>query len=803
MIQTNLRSEKLEYYTFHRSRLISLCDEAAGALAQAQQIQKRPHSYSTPADKLRADSYTLVLIGAFQSGKSTLFNYLCDGRELSPIGPGGGGLRTSGCMVTAHPVKEGGEERAVITWRKPEELLAALGASLVNYYENPTSYSALTTNEVNLDRDEDRAKLAEFAVKELTDSAANLSNEEKELLRFTLIVCRFYKDFAKKCENGTDTCTPDEAVALTSYPQDWANKWCKTQETNSWSELPEFSVDEVNFAFCGGVELFLDSHVLRNIGCSIIDCPGLFISKWDTEIATRCIKAANAILYMFAGNKSLTQEDLQALKECVRLGGSHKMIFGANVHVPLLQWENILNNGVLPTLRQNGFDSPVVHNFHSAIALRSRELMYQEYDMLPPSSKAAIALEISLKGKPMSVEEFLRRELKKFIRSLTDDEEELSDYEGKYPELEKLSGVPDFVGAASNHVLETRATSVLIHEGTKQLECSLAQAKAEMEQSIHHLQSDLDDAEAMLEKERCKLDSFKKSRENHERSLSAELDVALRAINNHYRGVVNAKIATQKKELIRITLKRMPNCWDSAKALLFKQKNKMIQQYSEEVGQVLSSILEQIRGEIKKGFILLPAVGTLKNAFEGHRKELMDKLEIFGTIVPISNMKLEFPDSFTEAVSNMVLPKASEVMEKEFEEANKFTSWMWEILTCGLCRLFKNGESRASHIVDKYIEDFKQKTHAHLMTCLEQENPLGPVKVLQHTVREFRERFDIVEKEIKENIETSSKLVEECRTETDIIPKLEAVCRKISDLEKRCQAMETEIRQDFPPHLSI
>lgn len=800
MIQTNLCSEKLEHYIFHRSRLISLCGEAAGALAQAQQIQKRPHSYSTPADKLRADSYTLVLIGAFQSGKSTLFNYLCDGRELSPIGPGGGGLRTSGCMVTAHPVKEGGEERAVITWRKPEELLAALGASLVNYYENPTSYSALTTNEVNLDRDEDRAKLAEFAVKELTDSDANLSNEEKELLRFTLIVCRFYKDFAEKCKKGTDTCTPDEAVALTSYPQDWANKWCKTQETNSWQELPEFSVDEVNFAFCGGVKLFLDSPVLRNIGCSIIDCPGLFISKWDTEIATRCIKSANAILYMFAGNKSLTQEDLQALKECVRLGGSHKMIFGANVRVSLQQWENILNNGVLPTLKQNGFDSPVVHNFHSAIALRSRELMCQENDMLPPSSKAAIELEISLKGKPMSVEEFLRRELHKFISLLTNFEEELSDYEGKYPELEKLSGVPDFVGAASNHVLETRATSVLIHEGTKQLEGSLAQAKAEMEQSIHHLQSDLDDAEAMLEEERRKLDSFKTSRENHESSLSAELDVALRAINDHYRGVVNEKIDAQKEELIRITKKIMPS---TLLTTLFSQKNKKIQKYSDEVGQVLSSILEQIRGEIKKGFILLPAVGTLKDAYEGHRRELMEKLEIFGAIVPISNMKLEFPDSFTEAVSNMVLPKASEVMENEINQMTKFGQWMWEILTCGLCNWFRDDYKRAKHIVDKYIEDFKKITHAHLMTCMEQENPLGPVKVLQHTVREFSDCFDIVEKEISENIETSSKLVESCRTEADIIPKLESACRKISDLEKRCQTMETEIRQDFPPHLSI
>lgn len=794
MIQTNLRSEKLEHYTFHRSRLISLCDEAADALAQAQQIQKRPHSYSTPADKLRADSYTLVLIGAFQSGKSTLFNYLCDGRELSPIGPGGGGLRTSGCMVTAHPVKEGGEERAVITWRKPEELLAALGASLVNYYENPTSYSALTTNEVNLDRDEDRAKLAEFAVKELTDSDANLSNEEKELLRFTLIVCRFYKNFAEKCKKVTDTCTPDEAVALTSYPQDWANKWCKTQETNSWEELPEFSVDEVNFAFCGGVELFLDSPVLRNIGCSIIDCPGLFISKWDTDIATRCIKAANAILYMFAGNKSLTQEDLQALKECVRLGGSHKMIFGANVRVSLQQWENILNNGVLPTLKQNRFDSPVVHNFHSAIALRSRELMYQEYDMLPPSSKAAIALEISLKGKPMSVEEFLRRELKKFIRSLTDDEEELSDYEGKYPELEKLSGVPDFVGAASNHVLETRATSVLIHEGTKQLEGSLTQAKSELNKLKQLLEKNLDEAKTELSEENEKLKQFRESRNRHENSLSTELQEAIRVIYQQYDAHIQTKIGKNQEKLIQITCDLMP----STLAILFTDKNKLIQKYNEAVGQVLSTILEEIRGEILKNFKSQPSVVTLKDAFEGHRKELMQKLEFFKEIEPLTNKVPQFPDKFVESVNGMVLPKASELMEQAYNQANTFVEWMWTILTFGVFAVFRNNKARATAIVNAFIGDFKKITSEQLKTCMEQENPPGPVKVLQNIFIEFKKGFNIVEGEIRATLDKYSAQVQECENATELIPRLESVCRDLSELEEKCRKQESEIRKDFP-----
>ena len=283
MISSNIGSEKLAQYNYHRSRLIDLCDKAQASLEQAQNIQKRSTPYGTPADKLRADSYTLVLIGAFQSGKSTLFNYLCDGRELSPVGPNGGGLRTSGCKVIARPIPEGDEERAVITWRKPEELLAALGTTLIKYYEKPSSAAALTAKEVDLDNGEDRDKLASFAIKELTNPGASLSGEERELLRFTLVVCRFYKQFAEKCKAGASTSTPEAAVAFTSYPQDWEKKWVLTKEQDNWKELSEFAEEEVNFAFCGGVELYIDSPVLRSIGCSIIDCPGLFISKWDTE----------------------------------------------------------------------------------------------------------------------------------------------------------------------------------------------------------------------------------------------------------------------------------------------------------------------------------------------------------------------------------------------------------------------------------------------------------------------------------------------------------------------------------------
>lgn len=793
MIHHNIHSEQLEHYNKHRARLIDLCSKAEEDLEKAREIQKRFEPYGTPADKLKADTYTLVLIGAFQSGKSTLFNYLCDGRELSPVGPGGGGLRTSGCMVTAHPIQEGGEEHAVVTWRKPEELLAALGTSLIKYYEEPTSTSCLTPAEVNLDSAEGREKLAGFAIQELTSSAVSLTDENRELLRFTLIICRFYEQFAERCKAGSTTCTPDEAVVLTSYPQDWANKWLTTQQEGSWYELPQFSREEVNFAFCAGVELFLDSAILRDIGCSIIDCPGLFISKWDTEIAERCIREANAILYMFAGNKSLTQEDVEALKECVRLGGSHKMIFGANVRVSLNDWTRLLKEGVLPTLKLNGFDNPVVHNFHSAIALRSRELLYQQNKMLSESSQTAIEYDIQLKGEPMSVEDYLRWELNKYISTYTGFRASLQNFVGNWKALDKLSGVPDFVGAASDHVVRTRATSVLIHEGTRQLQASLSQAKAEMAHKIKLLENDIRTARKELKEKENALMEFMKTRETHENSLSAELDQAEGAIYAFYEQKINRAIDNRYGDLVAITQQIMPNVVQ----LLWVDRNALIQQYINEVSQVLSECLEEVRNDVLNSFATLPAVTALRNAFDDHRRELMKGLESFKQIGSLAGMSFVFPTEFKDSVMGMVLTKTGLVISKGIEAQGGAWNWIWTILCCGINLFFKTSRERAEHIINQYINDFKRNAREELKACMEQPDPAGPMKILQNTRSKFSAHFIKAEKEIQAALQTAENTLNTEQDKASIIPALQKLIETTDAKLKKCQDMEADIRADF------
>lgn len=792
-MSTNICSEKLEQYNFHRSRLIDFCGKADKVLKTAAEIQKRPDNYENPADKLKADTYTLVLIGAFQSGKSTLFNYLCDGRELSPVGPGGGGIRTSGCQVTAHPIKDGEKERAEITWRSPAELLSALGSCLIEYFEEPSSPDTLTEKEVNLASEQDRAKLAGFAVQKLTDPEEKLSDNDRELLRFTLIVSKFYDQFAACCSSGKSTCSLEESVKLSSYPQDWCSKWQYIEETQDWS-LPGFTADEVNFAFCGGVELFLDSPILHSLGCSIIDCPGLFISKWDTDIATRCIKEANAILYMFGGNKALTQEDLAALKTAVQLGGRHKIIFGANLHVARVQWDNILQNAIIPTLKMNGFDNPVVHNFHSAIALRSRELMLCKYDMLSPMSKAAIKLDIALGKKDMEVIKFLRRQLDKHICNLTGWDESLEDYKDDYNALDQLSGVPAFVSAANEFVVRNRAVSILVHEGTQQISDSLQLASAELGQKVELLEKDVEQAREILDGEEAALKEFQSSRKLYEKNITNALERSEDALKKYYKSCVAQKVVERENQLINITRDKLP----PTLLLPFIKRNKHIKEYSAAVGEVLKSVLVEIRKEILAGFTVLPAYVAYKDAYEGNRNKLLQEAEAFKELKGLASINPQFPESFVNSVHGMLLPQAEKLMEEVFNQQGGFWEYVWAILTFGLKDFKWTKKTQATAIVKKYLVDFQEMTFDQLWKCMHQDTPAGPMKALNNSLTDFRKCFNEAEKIVRRNLDGAKSLLADVKRTADVVPTYKQLSAELLQLKDECGKLEARVREDFP-----
>ena len=110
-----------EIYEEKRNELIALLE---GILKKATKIpdQSRKELQDT-VGKLKRNSFEITLVGEFQGGKSTLFDTILEGREISPRGQG---IKTSACKISAQSVPEGAKEYVNLRWKTDDELMLTM-----------------------------------------------------------------------------------------------------------------------------------------------------------------------------------------------------------------------------------------------------------------------------------------------------------------------------------------------------------------------------------------------------------------------------------------------------------------------------------------------------------------------------------------------------------------------------------------------------------------------------------------------------------------------------------------------------
>jgi hypothetical protein len=214
----------MNYTSEAQDRYVALREETAQLLDKAQELLRRsseeiakcqPGQLDGLAEKLRNDRFNLVLTGGFQTGKSTMFCYLCGGRELSPVGAGGGGIRTSGVRVAAIPVQSGKQEYAIVKWRTADELLASLGSWLVPHYvearhkreaQDPLR-NYITSDDIELQNEGDCKRLANLAIEKLNGFASKAPGTEIEQARMALLIAWFAPYFLEHIsQQESQTC---------------------------------------------------------------------------------------------------------------------------------------------------------------------------------------------------------------------------------------------------------------------------------------------------------------------------------------------------------------------------------------------------------------------------------------------------------------------------------------------------------------------------------------------------------------------------------------------------------------------
>lgn len=325
-------NDKSQWYENRRNELLALLNEAT----KLEIPEKYAEELRQTARKCQEDAFEIALVGEFQGGKSTTFNALCDGRDISPRGHG---IKTSAAVVTAQNIagtetNNGLAEWAEVSFKTAPAIVLGMSTLLRRPLAGSDEFRRLNADLsdeafaeaiadsdrfpslVNLD-DADHRSLLQTAVNSLwkrwNDNRASLSDDELDELRIATLQLRFYDSPEYRALTARTVLGVGEFQKLIAFPKDWAIRWTAGVDS-------AFALEEIAFVFVHSVLVRLHSENLRRLGCRITDCPGLFANAYDTKVAERTIANADAVWYLINGEKQIGQKDLEIVRKIADMG---------------------------------------------------------------------------------------------------------------------------------------------------------------------------------------------------------------------------------------------------------------------------------------------------------------------------------------------------------------------------------------------------------------------------------------------------------------------------------------------------
>lgn len=349
-LQDTTGMDRAQWYETRRNELLKLLERTTGL--------EIPKEYAKELADIRKkcleNQFEIVLVAQFQGGKSTTFNTLCDGRDLSPRGLGGGGIKTSAAIISAQNIsdgetKNGMDEWAEITFKSKYEIQYGMFDILHETLSEDQNFKNSVTK-TGMKEEEYLCKIsspAEFtkildldnpthrkAVRDTLNKLWDQWNKDKSLftaegddlldrLRIATLIDRFYnipeyKELISKTTTGIY-----DFQSLVAFPTDWAPRWSDGQKAS-------FKLSEVAFIFIARTLLRIKSKNLSRVGCRISDCPGLFANAFDTNVTTEAIMNSDAVWYLIGGEKQIGQQDLEALAYIKKIGMADKIVGSVN-----------------------------------------------------------------------------------------------------------------------------------------------------------------------------------------------------------------------------------------------------------------------------------------------------------------------------------------------------------------------------------------------------------------------------------------------------------------------------------------
>ncbi len=504
-------------YEKRRKELVEYIDTA---LALPRVSNKTAEILTAVRKKIFENQFRIVLISGFETGKSTTFNAICEGQEISPRGAM---LRTSATVISAqNTADEALANKASVIWRSDKELTLIFSKYLLKNFKQLDEHRFGKLNQsdqlAECLRYPDDLSLLQKAVtlrkSEITTMISEISSEEHEALRMADLIGQLYNSPLLQQIKAIPVFSINDVEKMVRFPLDWS-KGNDSQEVNA---------EDYIFLFVKEAHVYIKSDSLKRTGSVLIDCPGLFASSYDTRVAFDILENADAVWYILNGS-GMGEEDIACAKSLVT-AKPDRIFYTVNMfHNTKTNVENNIIPSYINSFKKLGVnltdtDFMPYHALLALIAIQAEKYINKTLDK--DSEKAIYRLAKRFGTQYKDFEDLLTAWTETIlcsvfgytVRQLKNFDLFASDLSG-IKLISEICGMKKVLNVIENSVIRQKAYSILVENGSrktiellKQLEADLKveekvalEAEEQMEDEFDAARKSLDDFQTFCDTE--------------------------------------------------------------------------------------------------------------------------------------------------------------------------------------------------------------------------------------------------------------------------------------------------------------
>lgn len=589
-------------------------------------------------NKVETDQFCITLVGEYQGGKSTTFNAICGGRDISPRG---NNMKTSACRIRATNIPNNIEEYAVVKWKSDAQLIQTIKDILP--YINPEDLGYKLDPKENFSYEKyvqlgnpQHIKLIRDAMRMALND--NPSNSMRDILYIAPFIVEFYS-CTINLRDKTNGYTLSEVLPLMVFPKNMKERLAYGDEN-----LSDFTETEALFAFVETIDCYIHSEELRRLGCSVIDCPGMFASDYDTSIAMQTIVDSDAVLYLLSGAKEIGEGDQKALSEIHRIGEfSNPQYDGKNIFFAINQRQSKENTSFLKTdlieIKNRGFNKTELPLYNALLYYYAKIGFSYIYNKLDEHTKVQFMSSGRHKNKPFK-EKWVAEANDILIYLWLDDQYKITDLDQvSCDTLMSISNVHGVLSSIEDYIVRNKAYSILVDNGAKKMSEALLRTEKALLEKQKDLLRTVEEREAAYKAAIQVLETFMLEATDLINKFISDKNVKSYVSDIYVQIFQNTdtvnEIAFEATKDLMLYIKRVGTKWDAIRSKIGTKKSK-----------------EESKAELKKN------IGKyVKNAFNNKLRPL---IELYVTNI------LKGKDRAFNKIYNDAISKLQKELEKKW-----------------------------------------------------------------------------------------------------------------------------------------